>query len=151
MRESHPTDWHGWQTALVLVGLAALGKQCSCRATVWMSLMPGLGGASIWCSTERHSDRWTPGIRFLTNSMTERRGVSRTGHRGARYHRPSFGEKGQIVRDEYTVPIAPSTPPGDIPLLVGMYSLDTGERLPVCDPDGAPIGDTIPLAVVTVR
>jgi hypothetical protein len=42
-------------------------------------------------------------------------------------------------------------PPGDIPLLVGMYSLDTGERLPVCDPDGAPIGDTIPLAVVTVR
>ncbi len=62
-----------------------------------------------------------------------------------------FWEPGQIVRDEYTIPIAPSTPPGDIPLLVGMYGLGTGERLPVCDPDGAPIGDTIPLAVVTVR
>ncbi|MBE9470915.1 MAG: glycosyltransferase family 39 protein [Chloroflexi bacterium] len=62
-----------------------------------------------------------------------------------------FWEPGQIVRDEYTIPIAPSTPPGDIPLLVGMYGLGTGERLPVCDPDGAPIGDTIPLAMVTVR
>jgi 4-amino-4-deoxy-L-arabinose transferase-like glycosyltransferase len=62
-----------------------------------------------------------------------------------------FWEPGQIVRDEYTIPIAPSTPPGEIPLLVGMYGLGTGERLPVCDPDGAPIGDTIPLAMVTVR
>jgi hypothetical protein len=62
-----------------------------------------------------------------------------------------FWEPGQIVRDEYTIPIAPSTPPGDIPLLVGMYGLGTGERLPVCDPDGAPIGGTIPLAVVTIR
>jgi hypothetical protein len=58
---------------------------------------------------------------------------------------------GGNIHDEYTIPIAPSTPPGDIPLLVGMYGLGTGKRLPVCDPDGAPIGDTIPLAVVTVR
>ncbi len=62
-----------------------------------------------------------------------------------------FWEPGQIVRDEYTIPIAPSTPPGDIPLLVGMYGLGTGERLPVCDPGGAPIGDTIPLTMVTIR
>ncbi len=62
-----------------------------------------------------------------------------------------FWEPGRIVRDEYTIPIAPSTPPGDIPLLVGMYRLGTGERLPVCDPDGVPIGSAIPLAVVTVR
>ncbi len=58
---------------------------------------------------------------------------------------------GQIVRDEYTIPIDPLTPAGDIPLLVGMYSLGTGERLPVRGPDGVPIGDAIPLAVVTVR
>ena len=63
----------------------------------------------------------------------------------------TFWEPGQIVRDEYTIPIASSTPPGDIPLLVGMYSLDTGERLPVHDPNGVPIGDTIPLTMVTVQ
>ena len=60
-------------------------------------------------------------------------------------------EPGQIVRDEYTIPIDSLTPAGDIPLLVGMYNLDTEERLPVRDPDGVSIGDTIPLAVVTVR
>jgi 4-amino-4-deoxy-L-arabinose transferase-like glycosyltransferase len=60
-------------------------------------------------------------------------------------------EPGQVVRDEYTIPIDPSTPAGDIPLLVGMYRLDNGERLPVRDADGATIGDAIPLAVVTVQ
>ena len=60
-------------------------------------------------------------------------------------------EPGRVVRDEYTIPIDPATPPGDVPLWVGMYRLDTGERLPVRDPNGVPIGDAIPLAVVTVR
>jgi len=32
-----------------------------------------------------------------------------------------------------------------------MYGLGTEERLPVRDPDGVPIGDAIPLTVVTVR
>ncbi len=62
-----------------------------------------------------------------------------------------FWEPGQIVRDEYTIPIDPQTPPGAVPLLVGMYRLDTGERLPVRDPAGLPVGDAIPLAVVTIR
>lgn len=60
-------------------------------------------------------------------------------------------EPGQVLRDEYTIPIDPSAPAGDIPLLVGMYDLITGERLPIRGPDGLPIGDAIPLAVVTVR
>jgi 4-amino-4-deoxy-L-arabinose transferase-like glycosyltransferase len=60
-------------------------------------------------------------------------------------------EPGQVVWDEYTIPIDPSTPAGEIPLLVGMYRLDNGERLPVQDADGVPIGDAIPLAVVTVQ
>jgi len=60
-------------------------------------------------------------------------------------------EPGQIVRDEYTIAIDPSTSARDVPLLVGMYSLATGERLPVRGPDGAPAGDTISLMVVAVR
>jgi len=62
-------------------------------------------------------------------------------------------EPGQVVRDEYTIPIAPAAPHDDIPLLAGMYSLDNGERLPVRDPSGAPIsiGDAIPLTMVPVR
>ena len=58
---------------------------------------------------------------------------------------------GQVVRDEYTIPIDPSAPAGELPLLIGMYSLDTEERLPVRDSDGVPIGDSIPLAMVAVQ
>ena len=60
-------------------------------------------------------------------------------------------EPGHVVRDEYTIPIDPAIPAGDIPLLVGMYRLDDGERLPVRDPAGVPIGDAIPLEAIPVR
>jgi hypothetical protein len=55
------------------------------------------------------------------------------------------------VRDEHTILIAPTTPAGDIPLLVGMYELVTQERLPVRDPEGLLIGDAITLTMVTVE
>lgn len=60
-------------------------------------------------------------------------------------------EPGRVVRDEYTIPIDPAAPAREIPLLVGMYSLEAGERLEVRDARGVPIGDAIPLAVVTVE
>jgi len=60
-------------------------------------------------------------------------------------------EPGQVVRDEYTIPIDPSAPAGDMPLLVGLYRLEDAERLKVHGPDGAPIGDAIPLAMVTIQ
>ncbi len=70
---------------------------------------------------------------------------------GCALHPTTLWEPGQTIRDEYTIPIDPATPVGDIPLLVGMYSLDTGERLPVYTSDGIPIGDAIPLTTVSVR
>ena len=60
-------------------------------------------------------------------------------------------EPGRVVRDEHVIPIALSTPTGDIPLLVGMYSLDTERRLPVEGPDGEPLGGAIHLATVRIQ
>lgn len=60
-------------------------------------------------------------------------------------------EPGHIVRDEHVIPIAPSTPAGDIPLLTGMYNLITKERLPVRSPSGEPLGDTIHLTTVSIK
>jgi 4-amino-4-deoxy-L-arabinose transferase-like glycosyltransferase len=60
-------------------------------------------------------------------------------------------EPGRLVRDEHVIPIAPSTPAGDVPLLVGMYSLDTKQRLPVEGPTGEPLGDTIHLTTVRIQ
>ncbi len=38
-------------------------------------------------------------------------------------------EAGEIVRDQYDVPLAPDAPPGEYQLVVGMYLAETGERL----------------------
>jgi hypothetical protein len=59
-------------------------------------------------------------------------------------------EPGRVVRDEHVIPIDPSTPVGDVPLLVGMYSLGPGERLSIRDANGAFIGDAIRLTTVRV-
>ncbi len=59
-------------------------------------------------------------------------------------------EPGRIVRDEHVIPIDPVAPTGDIPLLVGMYSLHSGERLPVGRPGGELTQDVIPLTTVRV-
>jgi hypothetical protein len=40
-------------------------------------------------------------------------------------------EPGQIIADPHIIPIAPDTPATEIPLLVGMYDLLTGDRLTV--------------------
>ena len=59
---------------------------------------------------------------------------------------------GQIVRDDYIVPISLEAPAGEIPILTGMYNLiGPMERLPVYDANGDLIGDVIPLAKVNIR
>ena len=42
-------------------------------------------------------------------------------------------------------------PPGEYPLVVGMYRLETGERLRWLAPDGSDQGDAVPLATLTIR
>jgi hypothetical protein len=60
----------------------------------------------------------------------------------------SLWEPGRVVRDDHIIRVDPSTPPGDLPVRVGMYRLDDGERLSVRDARGNPVGDTIPLTTV---
>jgi len=58
---------------------------------------------------------------------------------------------GQMVRDDYIIPISPEAPSGEIPILTGMYNLiGPMKRLPVYDSNGTLIGDAIPLAAVDI-
>jgi len=43
---------------------------------------------------------------------------------------------GDVIRDEYVLALPPDAPPGEYTLEVGMYRLETGERLPAYDADG---------------
>ncbi len=63
------------------------------------------------------------------------------------------------IQDDYTLELPPDLPPGTYRLLVGLYTCDTrppgdcgsGDRAPVTDAEGAPVGDAVPLALVEVR
>jgi len=58
-------------------------------------------------------------------------------------------QAGQTVTDRYGVLVQPGTPPGEHHLIVGMYSLSSGGRLPV-QQDGESLGDHVVLGRVTV-
>jgi 4-amino-4-deoxy-L-arabinose transferase-like glycosyltransferase len=57
-------------------------------------------------------------------------------------------EAGEIVIDEYAIPIQGDAPPGEYQLEVGMYHLATMERLPVLDDSGAVRDDRILLGTL---
>jgi hypothetical protein len=50
---------------------------------------------------------------------------------------------GEVVVDEYTIPVAEDAPPGEYRIEIGMYEPSTGQRLPIFDGSGQPLGDHI--------
>ncbi len=57
-------------------------------------------------------------------------------------------EAGEIVVDEYKIPVQADAPPGEYQLEVGMYHLATMKRLPVLDDSGAVRDDRILLGTL---
>ncbi|MBE9471890.1 MAG: hypothetical protein IMY75_07275, partial [Chloroflexi bacterium] len=59
---------------------------------------------------------------------------------------------GEVIADERAVPLPADLPPGRYTLLVGLYNLQTGERLPAFDEHGARLpADAVPLGIVEVQ
>lgn len=67
------------------------------------------------------------------------------------YYPTSFWEIGEVVEDEYYLPVQPEAPRGGYGIEVGMYVLSTGERLPVLDAKGERLDDRIILGEVSIR
>ncbi len=55
---------------------------------------------------------------------------------------------GDTIIDRYYIPIYADAPPATYTLLVGMYEGESGERLDIFAPDGAPLGDQFGLAEI---
>lgn len=51
--------------------------------------------------------------------------------------------KGDVIVDRHLLVLDPQAPDGEYRIEVGMYRLDTGERLPVFGPSGEPLGDHV--------
>ncbi len=89
----------------------------------------------------------------FTHLLDERQRI-----RGQRDSLPAEGARpttgwlpGEVITDEYAIPVDPDAPPGEYVLEIGMYDALTGERLPVVM-DGVRVpGDRILLAKVEVR
>ncbi len=56
----------------------------------------------------------------------------------------------RVIADAYRVPVQPQAPPGSYQIEVGLYEPLTGERLPLYDEDGNPMGDRLLLAKVQI-
>lgn len=50
-----------------------------------------------------------------------------------------FWDKGERIQDRSTVVVSPDAPPGDYEIAIGMYTLETLERLPIVDQHGMPV------------
>ena len=51
--------------------------------------------------------------------------------------------EGEIITDVYELEVDPSAPPGEYVLELGMYEATTGQRLPVHDVAGEPVGERV--------
>jgi 4-amino-4-deoxy-L-arabinose transferase-like glycosyltransferase len=60
-------------------------------------------------------------------------------------------QPGQVIADPYRIPVWGDAPPGQVPLLVGLYDFVTMQRLSVTSPDGSPAGDNVHLTDVKIR
>ncbi|GAB4533062.1 MAG: hypothetical protein Kow0063_14520 [Anaerolineae bacterium] len=57
---------------------------------------------------------------------------------------------GQTAVGQFRVVLSTETPPGAYPLVIGLYHPGTGERLPILDMKGQPVGDSLILTTVQV-
>jgi hypothetical protein len=57
----------------------------------------------------------------------------------------SVWDQGEVVDDRHELPLAAGLRIGDYQVLVGLYSVETGERLSVSDSQGNPMGDSVPV------
>jgi 4-amino-4-deoxy-L-arabinose transferase-like glycosyltransferase len=58
---------------------------------------------------------------------------------------------GEVIVDQYKVPIQPDAQPGQYVIEVGMYQAETGQRLPIINQKGQIVDDRVLLEEVTVQ
>ena len=58
--------------------------------------------------------------------------------------------EGEIIVDQYEMPISPDAPPGAYTVIAGLYDATTGDRLPVFDAEGIHLGDHLSVAQLQV-
>ncbi|HRQ38900.1 MAG TPA: glycosyltransferase family 39 protein [Chloroflexota bacterium] len=65
---------------------------------------------------------------------------------------PSWGwQPGDVILQIHAIPIPADTPPGEYPVIVGIYDRTSGARLPVLDESGTAVDDKITGPLLVIR
>ncbi len=86
----------------------------------------------------------------LIDLNTLQKAAQRDGEPGCSVYSMDEWRAGELNLDPYTLTIAPDAAPGIYTLLVGAYDAESHERYHVFAPDGADLGDAIPLTTIEV-
>jgi hypothetical protein len=62
----------------------------------------------------------------------------------------SVWDQGEVVDDSHLLVLPENLPDGNYQVVVGLYSVESGERLPVLDGESNPLGDSVPLVVMVL-
>jgi hypothetical protein len=112
-------------------------------------LQPGQLQLTLYWQTDQPLDQsWTVFVHVLNGAgslVAQRDSQPRDGR-----YPTSVWDQGEVVDDSHPIRLLSGLPEGNYQVVVGLYSLDSGERLPVLDSQGNPVGDSIPLASLTL-
>jgi hypothetical protein len=104
---------------------------------------------TLYWQAERPMDQnWTVFVHVLDSAGTlvaQHDGQPRDGR-----YPTSVWDQGEVVDDGHRLSLPGDLPDGDYQVVVGLYSVESGERLPVLDSQGNPSGDSVPLATLAL-
>jgi hypothetical protein len=112
-------------------------------------LQEGRVQLTLYWQAERALDRnWTVFIHMLDEMGTLV--AQHDSPPGNGRYPTSVWDQGEVVDDHHSMTLPSGLPDGEYQIIVGLYSLESGERLPVLDSEGNPVGDSIPLIGVVL-
>lgn len=104
---------------------------------------------TLYWQAERLLDQnWTVFVHVLNNGgrlITQHDSQPRDGR-----YPTSVWDQGEVVDDRHAIPLSVDLSEGEYQVVVGLYSVGSGERLPVLDNQGNPAGDRIPLITLAL-
>jgi 4-amino-4-deoxy-L-arabinose transferase-like glycosyltransferase len=115
-----------------------------------LSVTPGqvLNLALYWQATQEMSEDYTVFVHLIGS---DGRAIAQYDAQPLDgFYPTSRWDLGDVVVDEVSLPIDAGVPEGEYELVVGMYLLSTGERLPLLDRAGQVVGDWVSLGEVSV-
>jgi hypothetical protein len=107
-----------------------------------------LGLVLHWQAERPLDDNWTVFVHIVDSTgtlITQRDSQPRDGS-----YPTSVWDPGEVVDDRHSLALPSGLPEGEYQVVVGLYSLESGERLSVLDSEGNPVGDSIPVTALTL-